>query len=221
MRVGRNASCEIHLPDPRIALEQGMIVNRDGLVYIEGEAGSQNITRKTVRSVRMKPGGAARHRPVSPRVRRGAPGLRRSDLGRARAPAGDRRRPRQPHGAQARSRRSASPSAPSRGLGALAILILYLVIPAGRVLDLPWRFEGARAGDRGPPLESGPRDRSRTSRSRKHCAACHEVAFRHVKNGACLECHAEDRRPRRARRDSRPRSSRERGARAATASTRA
>ena len=56
IRVGRNASCEIHLPDPRIALEQGMIVNRDGLVYIEGEAGSQDITRKSVRSVRLKPG---------------------------------------------------------------------------------------------------------------------------------------------------------------------
>src|ERR1700733_13193198 len=56
IRVGRNASCELHLPDPRIALEQGMIVDRNGLVYIEGEAGSQDITRKSVRSVRLKPG---------------------------------------------------------------------------------------------------------------------------------------------------------------------
>jgi len=56
VRIGRNASCEIHLPDPRIALEQGMIVNRNGPVYIEGEAGSQDITRKSVRSVRLKPG---------------------------------------------------------------------------------------------------------------------------------------------------------------------
>ncbi len=56
VRVGRNASCEIHLPDPRIALEQGMIVNRNGPVYIEGEAGSQDITHKSVRGVRLKPG---------------------------------------------------------------------------------------------------------------------------------------------------------------------
>ncbi len=56
VRVGRNASCEIHLPDPRIALEQGMIVNRGGPVYIEGEAGSTDITRKSVRSARLKPG---------------------------------------------------------------------------------------------------------------------------------------------------------------------
>ena len=35
LRVGRNTSCEIHLPDPRVPLEQGMIVNREGLVYID------------------------------------------------------------------------------------------------------------------------------------------------------------------------------------------
>ncbi|HXN16294.1 MAG TPA: hypothetical protein VN878_07940, partial [Usitatibacter sp.] len=56
IRVGRNASCEIHLPDPRIPLEKGMIVDRNGLVYLEGEGGSQNITRKAVRAVRLKPG---------------------------------------------------------------------------------------------------------------------------------------------------------------------
>ena len=56
LRLGRNASCEIHLPDPRVPLEQGMIADRDGLVYLEGEGGSQNITRKSVRSVRLKAG---------------------------------------------------------------------------------------------------------------------------------------------------------------------
>src|SRR4029079_4286869 len=55
-RVGRNTSCEIHLPDPRVPLEQGMIVYRDGLVYMEGEAGSQVITRRSVRSERMHDG---------------------------------------------------------------------------------------------------------------------------------------------------------------------
>ena len=56
LRVGRNASCEIHLPDPRVPLEHGMIVNREGLVYLEGESGNQNITRKSVRAVRLKVG---------------------------------------------------------------------------------------------------------------------------------------------------------------------
>src|SRR3982750_2657887 len=56
LRIGRNASCEIHLADPRVPLEQGMIVSRDGLVYLEGEAGSQDITRKSVRAGRLKMG---------------------------------------------------------------------------------------------------------------------------------------------------------------------
>src|SRR3954471_23766284 len=53
LRVGRNTSCEVHLADPRVPLEQGMIVYRDGLVYMEGEAGSQVATRRSVRSHRM------------------------------------------------------------------------------------------------------------------------------------------------------------------------
>src|SRR3954464_2606788 len=56
LRVGRNASCEIHLADPRVPLEHGMIVNRDGLVYLEGEAGSQNIPRRGVRSAPLRIG---------------------------------------------------------------------------------------------------------------------------------------------------------------------
>ena len=37
VRIGRAASCEIHLPDPRILLAQAMIVFREGPVYLEGE----------------------------------------------------------------------------------------------------------------------------------------------------------------------------------------
>jgi hypothetical protein len=58
VRVGRNAASEIFLPDPRVALAQGMLVWRDGLVYLEGEAGTANrsVTQRTVRSVRLHPG---------------------------------------------------------------------------------------------------------------------------------------------------------------------
>jgi hypothetical protein len=57
LRVGRNASCEVHLPDPRVALDQGMVTRPDeGFMYVEGELGAQNITRKAVRQVRMEPG---------------------------------------------------------------------------------------------------------------------------------------------------------------------
>ena len=188
LRVGRNASCEIHLPDPRVPLEQGMIVERDGLVYIEGEAGNQNITRKAVRSVRLLEGEPLELGPYR--------------LTRMAAPAGfdaalqvELARPLE-IGPDFRSR-TASLTLGSLGLTkrwaawawGLTVLAIFLAIPAGRVLDLPWR-ESAQAlgvGDRfwnpGPlvlahqPVE--PR-----------CASCHEVAFEQVKDRACLECHA-------------------------------
>src|SRR6185436_3962619 len=58
LRVGRNASCEVHLPDPRIALEQGLISRLDaGFLFVEGETGgSHTTTRKAVRSLRLKVG---------------------------------------------------------------------------------------------------------------------------------------------------------------------
>ena len=59
VRVGRNASSEVMLADPRIALSQGLIVDRSGPVYTEGEMGTAtSTTRKAVRSVRLAPGTA-------------------------------------------------------------------------------------------------------------------------------------------------------------------
>ena len=187
VRIGRNASCEIHLPDPRIALEQGMIVNRDGPVYIAGEAGSQDITRKAVRSVRLKPGepidiGPYRLEGLAPPE--GFDGAVSVDLVRPIEAAPDLK-------SRAARMTIASVGLTKRSVawaGALTILVLYLLIPAGRVLDMPWRDEiqGVGTGDRfwnpGPvvlahqPIEN-------------KCAACHEVAFEHVKDRACLECH--------------------------------
>jgi len=186
LRVGRNAACEIHLPDPRVTLDHGMIVNRDGLVYLEGESGSQNITRKTVRSVRLKVGEPIEVGPY--RIEAQAP------------PAGF-------DGAlvielahplpQATGFRSRDLTLASLGLTkrwaawllGLAVLVAFLVIPAGRVLDLPWRdtAQVAGTGDRfwnpGALILAHQPIQAR-------CASCHEVAFEHVKDRACLECHS-------------------------------
>jgi hypothetical protein len=188
IRVGRNASCEIHLPDPRIALEQGMIVNRDGLVYIEGEAGSQDITRKSVRSVRLKPGeplDIGPYRLEASPAPEGYDGAISVELARPLESAPDL-------GSRTARKTLASLGFSKRKVawaGAAAILLLYLLIPAGRVLNLPWGHAaplgvtGDRLWNPGPvmlahqPIE-------------QQCAACHEVAFEHVKNAACLECHA-------------------------------
>jgi hypothetical protein len=188
IRIGRNASCEIHLPDPRIALEQGMIVNRDGLVYIEGEGGSQDITRKSVRSVRMKPGeplGIGPYRLEAVAAPEGFDGAVSVELAHPLETAADLE-------SRTSLKTLASLGFSKRSVawaGALAILLVCFMVPAARVLDLPWRHPvaGAGIGDRmwnpghimlaHQPIEN-------------QCAACHEVAFQHVKNRACLECHA-------------------------------
>ena len=188
VRIGRNASCEIHLPDPRIALEQGMIVNRDGPVYIEGEAGSQDITRKSVRSVRLRPGEPIDIGPyrleglVAPEGFDGAVSM---ELVRPIAAAPDLKS------------RAARMTLDSLGLtkrslawtGALAILVLCLLIPAGRVLDLPWRDWFAREGAGVDRLWNPGRVVLAHQPIENRCAACHQIAFEHVKDRACLECH--------------------------------
>lgn len=188
VRVGRNASCEIHLPDPRVALEQGMIVNRDGPVYIEGEGGSQDITRKSVRSVRLKPGepiDIGPYRLEALPTPEGYDGAVAVELVRPSAIAPDL------------ASRTSKTTLASIGmtkrraawLAALVILILFLAIPAGRVLDMPWRdaAQNLAIGDRfwnpGPVLFAHQPIATR-------CVACHEVAFQHVKDRACLACHS-------------------------------
>lgn len=186
IRVGRDAACEIHLPDPRIPLAQGLIVDRSGLLYIEGEGGSHDITRKSVRSVRLKPGSPIEvgpYRMEAFAAPEGYDGAIRFELVRP-LQAGD--------DLAARSSRTtlASVGVSKRATAwviGIAVVALAFAIPAGRVLHLPWKSASETAlGDRvwnpGPlilahqPIE-------------QRCAACHEIAFHRVRDGACIECH--------------------------------
>ena len=187
VRIGRNASCEIHLPDPRIALEQGMIVNRDGLVFIKGEPGSQDITGKIVRAVRLKPGAPidiGPYRLEALAAPAGFDGAVSVELAHPIEVAPDLKS------------RAARMTLASHGLtkrsvawgGGLVILLLFLLIPAGRVLDLPWRSTLAASGIGDRMWNPGPVVLAHQPIENK-CASCHQVAFQHVKDGACLECH--------------------------------
>ena len=189
LRVGRNASCEIHLPDPRVALEQGLITRPDeGFVYSEGEAGSHSISRKAVRQVRLKPGepieiGPYRLELLPPTAGHDAV-FQVELLWPLEVPADLASRTSQlTLGSLGLTKRWAA------WMWAAIVLALFLIVPAGRVLDLPWRdaAQGATFGDRfwnpGPVVLAHQPVEQR-------CAACHEVAFEHVKDRACLECHA-------------------------------
>jgi hypothetical protein len=192
LRVGRAASCEIHLPDPRVALNQGLIVFRDGVFYSEGEAAVVShtaTTRKAVRSVRLKPGATVNvgpYRFIGVEAPEGFDGAVSVELVKPLAEAAS--------GLATRAHRLtiASLGLRKRWVGwtlALAIVVLFFAIPAGRVLDLPWRAtaqKGGVTGDRfwnpGPMMLAHQPIETR-------CAACHANAFQHVKDRACLECH--------------------------------
>ena len=186
LRVGRDAACEIHLPDPRVHLAQGMVVHRDGLVYIEGEAGSQDITRKSVRSVRLKPGEAidiGPYRMEAMPAPEGYDGALSVKLVRPLAAGDDL--------AKRASRTTLASLLPTKRAAAwilgLVVLAFAFVIPAGRVLHLPWKVATETAvGDR--VWNPGPLILAHQPIGER-CAACHEVAFRRVRDGACLECH--------------------------------
>jgi predicted CXXCH cytochrome family protein len=193
IRVGRAASCEIHLADPRVALNQGLIMDRGGIVYSEGEAGLVNpgsTTRKAVKSVRLKPGSSIDVGPYKFTAIEPPPGYDGAitiELVRPleAATAGDIR-------ARATKLSLASLRIPKRAVawGLLVLVaVVFFLIPAGRVLDLPWQAaseKNAISGDRF--WNPGPVILAHQPFEMK-CAACHEVAFEHVKDRACLECH--------------------------------
>ena len=190
VRVGRSAASEVLLADPRIALNQGLIVDRNGPVYTEGEMGtSTSTTKKAVRSVRLSPGTSI---DVGPYKITAVP-----------APAGysgaitvELVRP--PDDtvpefvSRARKLTLASLGLPKRA-AALALFalvaIVFFLLPAGRVLDLPWRQPAsvAMASDRF--WNPGPVMLAHQPIGEK-CEACHELPFRQVRDVACLECHA-------------------------------
>jgi len=190
IRVGRNASSEVLLADPRIALNQGLIVDRNGPVYTEGEMGTMtSTTRKAVRSVRLSPGKSVDIGPYKVTA--------------IAAPAGfsgaitvELLRPPENVAAVFLTRAGkltlASLRLPKRAT-ALALFalvaIVFFLLPAGRILDLPWNQPGsiAMASDRF--WNPGPVILAHQPVGQK-CEACHEIAFRQVRDVACLECHA-------------------------------
>jgi hypothetical protein len=189
VRVGRNASCEIHLPDPRIGLEQGLIVDRDGLVYLEGEGPgvAKSTTRKSVRSVRLAPGGPIEIGPY--RIEATAPpagfdGALSVELLRAPEIAADL--------ASRTSQRSLASLRLSKRwtswVLAIVVVAIFLALPAGRVLDLPWKVTAQHSPVGDKFWNPGPLILAHQPIEAK-CESCHEVAFQHVRDSACLECH--------------------------------
>lgn len=190
VRVGRSAASEVLLADPRIALNQGLIVDRNGPVYTEGEMGtSTSTTKKAVRSVRLSPGTSidvGPYRITAVPAPAGYSGAITVEL--VRPP--DDTVPEFVARARKLTLASLGLSKRAAALALFALVaIVFFLLPAGRVLDLPWRQPAsvAMASDRF--WNPGPVMLAHQPIGEK-CEACHELPFRQVRDVACLECHA-------------------------------
>ena len=189
IRVGRAAASEVLLADPRIALSQGLIVDRDGPVYTEGEMGNlTSTTKKAVRSMRLSPGSSVDVGPyklTAIETPEGYSGAITVEL--VRPP--ENVAPEFLARAGKLSLRSLGIPKRWTALALFALVaVVFFLLPAGRVLDLPWKAEA------GPTMTSdrfwnpGPVMLAHQPIELK-CEACHEVAFQQVRDVACLECH--------------------------------
>jgi len=190
VRVGRHASSEIYLADPRVALAQGMLVWREGLVYIEGEMGisTKSTTHKAVRSVRLKHGDSVEvgpYRIQSMEPPAGYDGSVSVELVRPLevAPGLAQRTSQLTLGSLGLTKRWAA------WAWGMSVLLLFLLLPAGRVLHLPWMTVSDALGVSDKLWNPGKVMLAHQPIEKK-CDACHQVAFRHVRDTACLECHA-------------------------------
>jgi hypothetical protein len=189
IRVGRAASSEVLLADPRVALNQGLIIDRNGPVYTEGEMGNMvSTTRKAVRSVRLKPGASVDvgpYRLTGIQPPEGFTGAITVELV----------RPAEEVASEFMTRANRLTLASLRlhkrwtALALFALVaVVFFLLPAGRVLDLPWKKADTVAIASDKFWNPGPVMLAHQPIELK-CEACHEVAFEHVRDGACLECH--------------------------------
>lgn len=194
LRVGREAGSEIHLADSRVAREEGIIFERNGLVFSRGEATRVDITlsSQAVVSERLKPGVPLRIGPYRLTVQEATPeGYTAVLLLELETPL-----PKSDGtGIHARATQLtiASLGWPKRGAAwalALWVGLVAFLVPAAKPLQLPWLQAAEKVA---PGLNTqwwnpGPIMRAHTPIAEK-CEACHTEVFTRVQDSACLACH--------------------------------
>ena len=190
VRVGRNASSEIHLADPRIALDHALIVDRDGPTYLEMEAGAlAGAQRANYKSERLTPGKTIEigpYRLVVDTAPEGFDCALRVEM----AQASDTAAPEFLQRARQLSLRSIGLRKRTVAMGLMVIIAIgAFFLPAAKVFEWPW-VEGAKLLSLTDRLwNPGPVMLAHQPVGMK-CEACHDVAFQQVRDASCLECHA-------------------------------
>lgn len=189
IRLGRGTQCEIHLADPRVSLYHAAIYRQGESVFIQAPEAELSVDGGSEREARLVP---RVHIALGPYDLTVEPPPEGYDL----ALAIELVRPMPDDLAEirAKSRTTLEQSGLSRRTPAwtLALLIagLFFAVPVINALLLPLRPLTAKlpvtpdASWNPGPLSAAHQEFGRD------CGKCHEIPFVHVRDHACLQCHA-------------------------------
>jgi predicted CXXCH cytochrome family protein len=188
LRLGRGTQCEIHLPDPRVALYHAAIYAQPEGIFIQAPEAELTLAGEPVRETRLAPGAQLALGPYDLTVEPQPAG---SDL----ALAIELARPMPDDLAEikAKSRTTLDESGLSRRTPAwtlaLGILLLFFAIPVINALLVPLRPLTAKLPVT-PDEAWNPGTLSAAHQEfGRNCGRCHEIPFVHVRDRTCLECH--------------------------------
>lgn len=194
LRIGRSATCEVHIADPRVLLHQATIEQRAGGIVIVAEAEGGILVNGSFQSVAtLKPGDRIEFGPYRITVREPAEGceltLKLVQV------AG--------HDEDTQTLASRSKTELHRvGLGKRGLSYLLFALVAGLFLVVPLIASLSRAPVVGmtPPASHWPANADRvwspgpTAGPHRFfgetCTTCHQQPFVQVRDTACLSCHA-------------------------------
>lgn len=191
VRVGRESGSEIHLPDVRVALQEGFIFNRDGPVFAAGEGTRQDLTltKRSVKSQRLKIGEPMAIGPYQLMAIAPPAGYDMAFSIELVMPIEEAK---SDFASRAKKLDLASLHFGKRWWAWSLFLVaaaLTFLIPAVKPLQLPWQQTAAalpQVTDKwwnpGPVMRSHQMIQER-------CEACHDKAFVRVKDESCVSCH--------------------------------
>ncbi|MBM3600202.1 MAG: hypothetical protein FJX35_18520 [Alphaproteobacteria bacterium] len=189
VRFGRATDCEVHLPDPRIALRQVELHLREGGLFIESLTGTDlTVNGAIVRSALVHPGDKLAIGPYDVTINPPKAGIDAAVSIEMARPLSDdlaqlHERSRVSLGATALSKRGLSWSL------FVLVVLLFLVAPVVAYLS-----PGAREATKTWPIKADTAWNSgEISNAHKFfsgdCGACHQKAFVPVEDKACIACH--------------------------------
>jgi predicted CXXCH cytochrome family protein len=188
LRLGRGTQCEIHLPDPRVALFHAAIFKQVDGIYVHAPEAALSVNKRAEREARLTPGTQVDLGPYELTVEPPPAGC---DL----ALAIELVRPMPDDLAEirAKSRTTLETTALSKRTPAwtlaIVVALIFLALPVFNAILPPLRTATSELPV--TPDQSwnpGPLSAGHQAFGR-NCGSCHETPFVRVRDRVCIECH--------------------------------